>query len=200
MRNLRHSAYFALSILEADHVLKALVITVILVGGVQAQEQQEPSNFDIPPRAHQEFLRKAGEGEIDRTSPSRRQQVRLAQIREDFRAIQNINADAIRPALQSPNLDYKRVAEAASEIKRRAQRLQKNLALPEPVKPTDQSAGSSTSYLTRMKDLDGLIWSFVSNPLFRNTDLIDLQLASEASQNLRGIISTSDLLRKVGHE
>ena len=87
-----YSAYFTLSIREAEHVLKALVITVILVGCVQAQEQQEPSNFDIPPRAHQEFLRKTSEGEIERTSSSRRQQVRLAQIREDSRAIQTINA------------------------------------------------------------------------------------------------------------
>src|SRR6185369_11907327 len=187
-----YSAYFTLSIREAEHVLKALVITVILVGCVQAQEQQEPSNFDIPPRAHQEFLRKTSEGEIERTSSSRRQQVRLAQIREDSRAIQTINAEAIRPALQAPSLDYKRVAKAASEIKRRAVRLQKNLALPEPLEPSDQRTSWTTSYVGQIKVLDGLIWDFVSNPLFRNTDLIDVQLAAEASKNLHGIVSTSD--------
>ncbi|HEV8428980.1 MAG TPA: hypothetical protein VGQ41_13850 [Pyrinomonadaceae bacterium] len=176
-------------------VVLGFIFTAVVLPSAQAQTPNDQLETHIPPREHQEFLRKAREGELVRPGNSQRQQLRLSQIREDFRRIQLINAEKIRPALMTNTLDYKNIAKASSEIERRAVRLKSNLALPDSGEKTESLDGIAESYLNQIKRLDKVIWNFVSNPLFRNTETIDVGLAAKASRDLREIIQVSAWLK-----
>jgi hypothetical protein len=173
-----------------------LIFTAVLMPSAQAQEPNDQIETHIPPREHQEFLRKVREGEIVRPGNSQQQQLRLSQIREDFRRIQLINAERIRPALTTNTLDYKNISKSSAEIERRAVRLKSNLALPDSSEQAESLDAVGPSHLTQMKRLDKLIWTFVSNPIFRNTGTIDVQLAANASRDLKEIIQVSGWLKR----
>jgi len=172
------------------------LLTTILAQSVRAQAPNDPLETHTPPREHQEFLRKAREGELVRPDTPKQQQLKLAQIREDFRQIQLVNADKIRPALAGNKFDYKNIARASSEIKRRAVRLKSNLALSDSEGKSADTDNDSATYLGQMKRLDALIWSFVSNSIFRNTGVIDVQQAGKANRDLREIIKVSEWLKR----
>jgi hypothetical protein len=159
---------------------------------------QDPDPRDAPPATptvHQEFLRKVREGELVSPGPAQKQSLKLAQIREDFRRIQTINAERIRPAITASSVDYRKIAKASSEIERRALRLRHNLALPDSAEVV-QAAQDSLTSLDQMKRLDARIWSFVSNSIFRNSEVIDVHLAERASRDLREIINVSSWLKQ----
>ncbi len=165
----------------------------------QSLKAQSPDPRDAPPTApgvHQEFLRKAREGELLSPGPAPKQSLKLAQIRDDFRRIQSINAERIRPAITANNVDYGKIAKASSEIERRAVRLRTNLALPDSGELPIQAEQASVRYLEQIKRLDASIWSFVSNSIFRSTGVIDVQLAEKASRDLREIIAVSNWLKQ----
>jgi hypothetical protein len=160
---------------------------------LKAQDAAANEAIIRPPREHQEFLRQARDGELVRTGPAEKRTLKLAQIREDFRRIQSINAEKIRPAINSSSFDYEKIAKASSEIEHRAERLRTNLALPDSGTVSGQPV--SLLYLEQVKRLDASIWSFVSNSIFRSTGVVDVQLAEKASQDLREIINISKWLK-----
>ena len=170
------------------------LFTTILIQSSLAQAN-DPIETHIHPPEHLEFLRKAREGELVRPGTTQ-QHLRLAQIREDFSRIQLVNADEIRPLLAANTFDYRNIARASSEIERRAVRLRSNLVLPNPGKESGESDNDSATYPGQMKRLDALIWRFVSNSIFRNTGVIDVQSAEKASRDLREIIKVSKWLKK----
>ena len=171
--------------------------TILLGPAALAQQTTiDPWEEHIPPREHVEWLEKARDGKLVRPDTPKQQQLRLAQIREDFRNIQVVNADAIRPALKANTLDYQNLARASSEIKRRAVRLKSNLVLPAVGDKSRKAENDSRTYRGELKRLDQLIWSFVSNELFHNAEVIDVQLAARASQDLGDIIKVSDWLKR----
>lgn len=184
------------SLLRISAMVPALIFTAVLLPSVRAQDPNDQFETHIPPREHQEFLRKVREGEIVRPGTSQQQQLRLAQIREDFRRIQFINAEKIRPALTTNTLNYKNIAKSSAEIERRAVRLKSNLALPDSSEQAESLDAVAPSYLSQMKRLDQLIWSFVSNPVFRNTGTIDVKLAANAARDLKEIIQVSGWLKR----
>ncbi len=157
---------------------------------------QTSDNSDFPPIVHQEFLRKAREGELEIPKPAKNQNLQMAQIREDFRRIQSINAERIRPAVNNNSLAYGNIAKAAAEIERRAKRLKSNLALPESSDGPIPAEQSSLTYTEQMKRLDSSISNFVSNSIFRSTAVVDVQLAEKASRDLREIILVSSWLKR----
>lgn len=173
------------------------ILTILLVPSALAQETTiDPFDNQFPPREHQDWLDKAREGKLVRPDTPKQQQLRLAQIREDFRNIQIVNADQIRPALKANTFDYQNLARASSEIKRRAVRLKSNLVLPAVGDKSRKADNDSRTYRGELKRLDMLIWSFVSNALFHNPEVIDVQLAARASQDLGEIIQVSDWLKR----
>jgi hypothetical protein len=173
------------------------IFTILLGPSALAQQTTiDPWEEHIPPREHQEWLDKAREGKLVRPDTPKQQQLRLTQIREDFRTIQLVNADTIRPAIKANTLDYQNLAKASSEIKRSAVRLKSNLVLPATGDKSHKADDDSRTYRGELKRLDELIWSFVSNGLFHNAEVIDVQLATRASQDLGEIIKVSDWLKR----
>lgn len=123
------------------------------------------------------------------------------QVRKDFEQLQVLSYQIIQVMKAADKaLDYKYIAEGASEIKKRATRLKNNLILPEsekdeasfkmPVEMTDEHLKSS------MERLDKLVQSFVNNAMFQHPQVLDLELAAQAKRDLEGIVRVSEHLKK----
>ena len=122
----------------------------------------------------------------------------LTQIKEDFARIQVVNNALARAVASGEELDLKLVAQAASEIKRRAGRLKGNLILPENFEARPGGAGVFEPGRLResLVALDRLVISFVSNPGFRSVKVVDPRWSAEARRDLEEIIELSGRLRK----
>src|SRR6185295_16855193 len=122
----------------------------------------------------------------------------IKEVKEDFGRIQDINAEMIHLYQSGSAPDYKRISQAMAEIKRRAERLRSNLVLPSGKeidmehreKPAPRPARSP------LLDLNDLITSFVTNPIFANANTIDAELGANAKRDLESIVDLSDKINK----
>jgi len=124
----------------------------------------------------------------------------IKQVNEDFARIQEINVEMMRDYAEGKPPDYPHIAVAMSEIKKRASRLRGNLILPSGDEIAGVQAGSSSppkhSGRSPLLDLNDLIVSFVTNPIFKNENTIDLELGARAKRDLAGIIDLSDRISR----
>ena len=129
-----------------------------------------------------------------------RVQQALAQLQEDFSRLQVANRDLLRTALSKNVLDPRFVSKSVLEIKKRAERLNLNLALPEPERHTQVSAAGAASAPEQLRasvlKLGRLIFSFVDNPFFREESVVDTQLTTKARRDLEDIIELSKQIKK----
>jgi hypothetical protein len=124
----------------------------------------------------------------------------LAEMQKDFTRLQIINKELLRAALGNSTLDQKFVLKSVSEIRERAERLNKNLALPE----LDSTAGQSRTNLPAGPDhlkrsvmrLGTLIFSFVDNPFFREISVVDTKQTMKARRDLEDIIELSGEIKR----
>ena len=132
----------------------------------------------------------------------RRAEERLAyqQIKADFEMMQVTNyllSDAVG---SGSALDYSRISKEAAEVKKRASRLKANLSLPAPDKDEKEKKvdeGLTAEKLeTAAADLNSLVQSFVSNPIFQQPNVVDMQQSAKAKRDLEGIIKLSEQIRK----
>lgn len=133
-----------------------------------------------------------------RSSPKPEQQ--LAQLQKDFSQLQVLNKRLLTAALGNAPLDPGFVSKSVSEIKKRAERLDKNLALPEPEKSAEQTAVQTQASPAHLKPsvlrLGRLIFSFVDNPFFKEASVVDTQLTTKARRDLEDIIELSGQIKK----
>ena len=123
----------------------------------------------------------------------------LAQIVEDYERIQLVNSDLARATSDPADLDLKLAADSASEIRKRAERLLNNLALPEPpadVERVRMPAEGEEQLRPSLGMLRRLVERFVRSPLFREVNVIDAQVSTRARRDLEGIIELSGRLKK----
>jgi hypothetical protein len=124
----------------------------------------------------------------------------LEQLQKDFSRLQVLNYDLLRLALTNKTLDPGFVSKSVSEIKKRAERLNKNLALPEPEKPPGQTGAQALVDSPHLKPsvlkLGRLIFSFVDNPFFKEASVVDTQLTTKARSDLEDIIELSGQIKK----
>jgi len=124
----------------------------------------------------------------------------LLQIKEDFKRIQIINNLMMSMTWANNQFDYPYISDVTAEIKTRATRLKANLTLPEPeddksaLKNENQPNGGQMK--ASLLKLDHSIMGFVTNPVFQNPGVIDLQLSAKASRDLKSIIELSNSIRK----
>ncbi len=132
----------------------------------------------------------------DAANPARR--LALTQINEDFTRIQVVNNALAKSLAAGGELDFKAVAQSASEIKKHAGRLKENLLLPEPAEGRRKaSAGIEPGQLkAALAELDRLVFSFVHNPGFRSVRVVDARWSARARSDLEGIIELSGRLKK----
>ncbi len=142
------------------------------------------------------------EREAARPRNSEEEKLALAQIAEDYQRIQLVNNRMMSGAISKPVPNFKDIAEATAEIKRRANRMRDNLRLPVPEKSESVKAtlpsqvNDAAQMRAALLDLDRSIMSFIKNPIFKNTSVVDLEEATKASRDLATIINSSQLISK----
>ena len=147
-----------------------------------------------------EMLLRGVEPKSEDPSEERRDQATVSQVRQDFERIQAIYNQIVIAMSANQTLDYRFVSDATSEIRKRSSRLKSNLSLPPPEddeksrkKQNDQSGEPLE---TALLVLSNHIKSFVTNPLFESSGVIDVNLSNKASLDLKKIIELSDSIRK----
>jgi hypothetical protein len=138
----------------------------------------------------EEMSREMGKG----SPPRKSEELRMSEIAEDYRDLQQVNNKMMTAAMRAAAPDYKLIAGSVADIRRRAERLRENLALPPPPQaeadkkagpqPAEDAAGMKTALLA----LDRSIMSFVRSPLFKNTDVLDAEAAARAARDLAEVI------------
>lgn len=136
-------------------------------------------------------------------APRREPRLDIAQIREDFVRIQVVNydlSDAVSRSGSGGALDLKLIAKSVADIRKRARRLKDNMALPEtenvferPQMEVGPEVGQLKSSLSVLKKL---IIGFVNNPIFREANVVDIQLSAKAKHDLEDIIELSEQIKK----
>ena len=147
------------------------------------------------------FNNRTIEEELRRPAERREPQLALVQIKEDYVRIQEVNRDMVQAASAGGVLDLKFVAKSASEIRKRAERLKSNLALPEPEKTTEHAKEAAAEagpaqLKASLLTLGRLVAVFVRNPIFREVNVVDAQQSVKASRDLEQIIELSGRLKK----
>ena len=131
----------------------------------------------------------------------------LKQNKEDFRNIQNVNNKMMANAFAKDELDYNSIADSLSQIRSKAIRLRSNLSLPtteeennvaEKEKPIDLAVANAKDFRSALLRLDQSIMNFVTNPLFKESTVVEVSLAKKASHDLETVIELSDQLQKAG--
>lgn len=185
-------------------VLRAAAVSAFLVSlcASTAHGRQSTRAIDRLLRERQKtvYLREVEE-KLRRPAERGEEGLRLAlsQITEDYARIQVVNNDLAK-ATSDPNaLDLKLAADSASEIRKRAERLLHNLALPElpaDLERVKMPAEGGEQLRPSLGMLRRLVERFVHSPLFREVEVIDAQVSTRARRDLEGIIELSGRLKK----
>jgi hypothetical protein len=134
------------------------------------------------------------------TKDRRRLEALMAQIEEDFNRMLSLHNEIVRALDATKPLDYRFVAQATGEIRKRASSIQTNINLtqsPEEIKPAELPA---TTNEAEMKDalvkLCKQIRSFVTNPVIEQPNLIDAEKLATAKRDLESVIQLSAQLKR----
>ena len=133
--------------------------------------------------------------------PRKSEELRLSEIAEDYRDLQQVNNKMMAATMRAAAPDYELINKSVADIRRRAERLRENLALPAPEAkdekgPEPKPAGDAAGMKAALLALDRSIMSFVRSPLFKNTDVLDTEAAAKASRDLAEVIERSRLAAK----
>lgn len=119
----------------------------------------------------------------------------LAQVQEDFTAIQVTNNELAEVLERKDPLDLNVVAKSVTEIRMRAVRLMENLTeskMKNREQTQAQNAATPSELKDRLQALDKLIVEFTHNRVFKEESADDAKLAKQALTDLDQIIKVSN--------
>lgn len=129
----------------------------------------------------------------------RRLDALMAQTEEDFTRLLTLHNEIARALSSKEPLDYRFVAEATGEIRKRANSIQSNLVLSLPENEIKQIDAPAHTTETEMKDslvkLCKQIRSFVTNPVIEQPNTIDAEKLATAKHDLESVIQLSGHLK-----
>jgi hypothetical protein len=133
-----------------------------------------------------------------RPTDRKRLEALMAQTEEDFTRILTLHNEFARAISADKTLNYDFVSEAASEINKRANRLQSTLVL-QPLE--DQPDEKSEEFNeTQIKDalvtLCKQIRSFVTNPIIETPNTVEAGQLMKARRDLQNLVLLSDQIKK----
>lgn len=174
--------------------LLAVTTSPALAGQTSAGSRGDQDNENrllLPTYEREELDRRGRSGGRQSSSASRLAQ---SQIIEDFRWLQLLNNQVREVAAQQGARD-KGLIKPLGEIRKRARRMKANLAL-----GAVAGAGGSSelradaSLESLLRRLDQSVKSFVRNDMFRNTNVVDVGLATVARVDLDRVIELSRVI------
>jgi hypothetical protein len=127
-----------------------------------------------------------------------------ADVAQDFEQLQVVNYSLAGAAVEGAPLDYELIKKNSSEVRKRASRLKTFLLLPEVKDEQAQAkaleAQTPEALRAAVASLDALVNSFAWNPVFHQTNVVDLEQSAKAARDLAGIISLSEQINKRASE
>ena len=194
----------------------AALLSVVLCAPPDARAQTRPPEAHHPPTApvpstvprapglrERQMKMDEMEREMGKGAPPRKsEELRLTEIAEDYRDLQQLNNRMMSSAMRAAEPDYKMIAGSVADIRRRAERLRENLALPpaeakeDGKRPAPKAAEDAAGMKAALLALDRSIMSFVRSPLFKNTDVLDAEAAAKAARDLAEVIERCRLAAK----
>ncbi len=180
-----------------------LIMLLLFGSGAKAQRPGERPVRDTVGELSRIDTNRAVDLQIIRGNPNNAvRQAIQKQIGDDFKDLQSLNNKMMAIAWEQPNLDYKYFSRMTGEIAKKAARLRSNLALPkseekqEAVQPSGEIS-TKEAFKAELLLLDRSVMSFVTNPIFQKTNVMDLRLANQAKRDLDALILMSNKLKKV---
>jgi hypothetical protein len=120
----------------------------------------------------------------------------MVQTEEDFTRILTLHNEIARALSSKKDLDYQFVSEAMTEMKKRATRVQSNLALGLPSDEAPIKEQSDPEIKDSLIKLCKEIRSFVTNPIIENPNTVDAEHLTRARRDLESLIQLSGLIKK----
>jgi hypothetical protein len=186
----------------------AVLLLAACARGAQGQQGRNPA---AERAARERMARDAAESEeremmlemterSHRSGERREPRLAFAQIREDFLRLQVVNNDLARAASGGGQLDLKLVAKSAAEIRKRAERLRENLALPEAAGGEKSAAAAAPTDPEQLRAalsrLDGVILGFANDLHAKGVQRFDAQTSAKLRRDLEEIVALSGLVKK----
>jgi hypothetical protein len=131
-------------------------------------------------------------------APKDRRQIEalMAQTEEDFNRILTLHNEIARAISSKDAVNYRFVSEAATEIKKRATRVQSTLALGLSGEDAPVTEKAEPEFKDSLIKLCKEIRAFVTNPIIENPNTIDAQQLIRAKRDLESFIQLSGLIKK----
>ena len=186
---------------ESLHLaIQSLILLSVCFVTTQAQRASLPARDAVRAIGMKEMDRLLLYKPLTATKDDSARRAVLKQIREDFAVLQNLNNKMMADAWAKQEIDYPYISDRVSQIRGKAHRLKTNLSLPE-AKDVDKKqvtlpVGGDKEFRAALLLLDKSIMSFVTNPLFQKTNVVEVNLAAQASRDLKVIIELSGNLQK----
>jgi hypothetical protein len=122
------------------------------------------------------------------------------QVKQDFEQLQAVYNNIVMAMSANTALDYRFISESTAEIMKRASRLKSNLVLPAPKDAEHdkiiEAEASEDQMKPKLKKLCLHIVSFVTNPMFETSGILDIEQSRKASLDLESIIKFSESIAK----
>ena len=158
-----------------------------------------PKDKSIEDKFRSDEIERVRRSAVSDAAGKERHTTRFPQIKEDFERIQLINSDVLQANPFDRGLDYRSISKAAAEIKKRATRLKVNL-FPSQSKAEESQIAQQTKepqdLRSLLTELDKAISSFVHNPIFENTKVVNPEDSMRAERDLEKIIKLSAKTKK----
>jgi hypothetical protein len=180
-----------------------IALIPVFVVATSAQHPSRPNPDATRSTINDETFRELMKIERENKNPggdnSESSQALLKQITDDFRSIQNVNNKMMAEVYATPAIDYDRTSAAIAQINTKATRLKNSLALPNPknVKKQDLNVSGAREFKSALLLMDHSIMNFVNNPIFKDRNVIEVESATRASQDLADVITLSATLKKI---
>jgi hypothetical protein len=181
-------------------IIPAFIVSAAAQGGSRRATPADTRRA-INNETYRELMNREREGVgSSKTTPDVTQAGILKQLRLDFKGIQDVNNKMMAEAWAQQTVDYGHISEMISDINEKANRLKDNLLLPEVDKTKKKEAvvvSGTKEFRSALMRMDHSIMNFVTNPIFQKANVIEIQLATQASQDLEDVIALSNNLKKI---
>lgn len=187
----------------------AAVLVVMLLTPSALNAQTQPSSRAIEAKRQEAQQRQWALRNIDKIKnapPDVDPDLRptYAAVAQDFEQLQLVNNSLSGAAQGGTALDYDLIKKHSGEVRKRAARLKSALALPEVKEQEAQlkvlDAHTPEAIKSAVASLDAMVNAFAWNPVFHQTNVVDLQHSTKAALDLAGIISLSERINKSASE
>jgi len=182
------------------NIVRASIFLLIGMLGTRVLGQQSNPRSVVTETNRQEMdtllLRKPIVTSEDKSA----RQAVLKQINDDFKALQVLENKVMSAVTAPGNIDYGSLVNLMSDIGSKASRLKTNLVLPKAESEKKEKVSDETSeasdFRNRLILFDKVVVNFATNPIFQKANVVEIDLAKQASRDLATIIERSSDLKK----